>query len=360
VYAGVSPLTHNPDVIVVGGGIIGLCCAASLARRGKNVLIVSTAQKGEASRAAAGMLAPSVEQSSGPAHEFAIAGRDYYPEFLDWLADDTGIRVPLNRLGILQVAISERGVKGLKKTRPSTSQWLDAHDVASLEPNLKHALGAVFNPDDGSVDNVVLMSALQQHADKNDRIAHRDGKVVNVRGTNVELGDGTSISGETVVIAPGAWGARLSGVKGLTGVEPCKGQLISYESVGLRHVMYGPRGYLVPRDSGVTVAGSTMEMVGFDSSTTEAGVSRVKSAAEEIVPALAASRITDEWAGLRPITTDMQPILGRDEENPQIIYCCGHSRNGILLAPLSGETVAALAVGESPAYDLSQFRPGRF
>jgi glycine oxidase len=103
-----------------------------------------------------------------------------------------------------------------------------------------------------------------------------------------------------------------------------------------------------------------MEMSGFDSSTTEAGFARVKSAAEEIVPALSASTITAHWAGLRPITPDMQPIIGRDEENPRIIYCCGHSRNGILLAPLSGETVAALAVGESPGHDLSQFRPGRF
>jgi len=103
-----------------------------------------------------------------------------------------------------------------------------------------------------------------------------------------------------------------------------------------------------------------MEMVGFDSSTTEAGLARVRSAAQEIVPALSASKVTDEWAGLRPITPDMQPILGRDEENPAIIYACGHSRNGILLAPLTGETVAALAFGDSPRHDLSQFRPGRF
>jgi glycine oxidase len=306
------------------------------------------------------MLAPSVEQSSGPAHEFAIAGRDYYPEFLDWLADDTGIRVPLNRLGILQVAITERGVKGLRKTRAESSQWLDRQELVSLEPALGHALGAVFNPDDGSVDNVVLMSALSKHAHQNNRIAHHDGQVAKVNKDGVELVDGTSISSETIVLAPGAWGATLSGVKGLTGVEPCKGQLISYESIGLRHVMYGPRGYLVPRESGVTVAGSTMEMVGFDSSTTEAGLARVRSAAQEIVPALSASKVTDEWAGLRPITPDMQPILGRDEENPAIIYACGHSRNGILLAPLTGETVAALAFGDSPRHDLSQFRPGRF
>ena len=136
-HGGVSELTRTADVFVVGGGIIGLCCAASLARRGKNVLIVSTPQAGEASRAAAGMLAPSVEQSSGPAHEFAVAGRDYYPEFLDWLADDTGIRVPLNRLGILQVAVGEVGAVEARHAHVRAGQvgagQVGAHQVRDLE-----------------------------------------------------------------------------------------------------------------------------------------------------------------------------------------------------------------------------------
>jgi glycine oxidase len=306
------------------------------------------------------MLAPSVEQSEGPAHDFAIAARDFFPDYLEQIADDTGIRVPLNRLGILQVALTERGVRGLKKTAAQSSRWLDKRELADLEPTLGHGLGAVFNPDDGAVDNVILMSALRELVEKDARISRIDGQAVKVHGRRVELAGGDSIEGETVVVAPGAWGGTLDGVKGLYGVEPCKGQLISYESIGLRHVTYGPRGYLVPRHSGVTIAGSTMEMTGFDASTNEPGLERVRSAAEEIQPGLAGSRVTAEWAGLRPITPDMQPIIGRDGENPAIIYACGHSRNGILLAPLTGETVAALAVGHSPQHDLSQFRPGRF
>jgi glycine oxidase len=103
-----------------------------------------------------------------------------------------------------------------------------------------------------------------------------------------------------------------------------------------------------------------MENVGFDASTTPAGLAKVRSAAEEISPALAVSEITLEWAGLRPITPDMLPIIGPDPDAPHIIYAAGHSRNGILMAALTGETVAALSVGESSAYDLNQFRPGRF
>jgi glycine oxidase len=328
------------------------------------VAIIGIDQPGQASKAAAGMLAPSVEQSSGPAHDFAIAARDFYPDFLEQLADDTGLRVPLNRLGILQVALTERGVRGLQKTAPSTSSWLTRTELGELEPTMGHALGAVFNPDDGAVDNVQLVNALSFQAGQMIGVARIGGKVLKVRpsagGVSVDLHSGDVVEGEVAVVAAGAWGALIEGVKGLSAVKPCKGQLISYESIGLRHVTYGPRGYLVPRSSGVTIAGSTMEMTGFDSSTTSEGLARVRSAAEEIAPGFAISRVTDEWAGLRPITPDMQPIIGRDEENPSIIYACGHSRNGILLAPLTGETVAALAVDESPQHDLSQFRPGRF
>src|SRR5688500_2128988 len=135
------------DVIVVGGGIIGLCCATSIARRGLSVTLVSEPRSGEASAAAAGMLAPSVEKSSGPAHRFAIAARDFFPSYLEELAEETGIRVPLNRLGVLQVALTEKGVQGLRKTAGAGSQWLDRSELWSLEPTLGHALGAVHNPD---------------------------------------------------------------------------------------------------------------------------------------------------------------------------------------------------------------------
>ena len=350
------------DTIVVGAGVIGLCIANALAKKGQIVSLIGDHRAGEASRAAAGMLAPSVEQSKGPAHDFAIAARDFYPEFLESLADDTGIRVPLNRLGILQVALTSRGVKGLRKTAPETSTWIDRAELVKMEPTLGHALGAVFNPDDGAADNVILMNALEAVVDDSPTISRWDSPVVSVSrdAPTVTLASGEKIDARTVVIAAGAWGSAIEGVKGIEAVSPCRGQLISYKSIGLRHVTYGPRGYLVPRASGTVVAGSTMEEVGFDSSTTPAGLAKVKSAAEEIAPGLAISPITQEWAGLRPITPDMLPIIGKDPEADHLIYATGHSRNGILMAPLTGETVAALAVGESPAHDLSQFRPGRF
>lgn len=308
------------------------------------------------------MLAPSVERSEGPAHDFAIAARDFYPDFLEALADITGIRVPLNRLGVLQVALSDRGVRGLQKTRPLSSSWIDRTELAILEPTLSHASGAVFNPDDGAVDNVILMSALEAQADRSPLITRVTAAVARVSriDASVDLASGETLQAERVVIAAGAWSGALEGATGLAHVTPCRGQLVEYHSIGLRHVTYGPRGYLVPRTNGTLVAGSTMENVGFDSDTTPEGLTRVRSAAEEIAPGLAIAPVSHEWAGLRPITPDMLPIIGADAAHPHIIYAAGHSRNGVLLAPLTGEVVATLALDKAPELDISQFRPGRF
>ena len=329
-----------------------------------SVLLIGEHRNGEASIAAAGMLAPSVEKAAGPAHDFAIASRDMYAVYLEELAEIVGVRVPLNRLGILQVAITERGVRGLQKTASPGSEWIDRDELARLEPTLGHAIGAVMNPEDGSVDNVIMMSALNQLIDSHPLVTRRTGSVTSVSPRNgtavVHLADGSRFEASRVVLAPGAWGGAIDGAPALKVISPSRGQLMAYPNIGLRHITYGPRGYLVPRSGGVTIAGSTMENVGFDAVTTPAGIERVGSAATEIAPALGVLDPVSSWAGLRPVTPDMLPLLGPDQEHPEIIYACGHSRNGILLAPLTGKMVAQLVAGLTPKHDLSQFRPDRF
>jgi len=351
------------DVTVVGAGIIGLATAVAAARRGLSVRVIDDQRPGEASSAAAGMLAPSVERAVGPAHDFAIAARDRYPAYIEDLAEQTGIRVSLNRLGILQVALTQAGVKGLRRTALPGTEWLPRPVLAEIEPTLGHALGAMLNPEDGAVDNVTLMRALGALADASPLITRSVGTVAQVRRAKrpqVELADGETSETPCVVLAGGAWSSLINGVPLLAMVTPARGQLIAYDSIGLRHVVYGPRGYLVPRANLQTVAGSTMENVGFDFKTTDEGLARIRSASEEIAPALSVTPIQRSWAGLRPVTPDLLPLLGPDPEHPSVIYACGHSRNGILLAPLTGEVVAAIAAGEPVKHDLSQFRPDRF
>ena len=325
--------------------------------------MVEESRPGEASPAAAGMLAPSVERATGAAHEFAIAARDRYPSYIEFLAERTRIMVPLNRLGILQVALSERGVKGLKKTALPSTRWLDAKELRELEPSLSHALGAMFNADDGAVDNTILLTALDRLCDASERMDRVRAMVTAVRPGNdsctVVMATGEQRTARRVVLAAGAWSGQIPGARFAQNVQPARGQLVSYGSTPLRHVAYGPRGYIVPRGK-TPVGGSTMENAGFVSETTTAGIKKVRTAAEEICPALGAAPPISAWAGLRPITPDMLPIIGPDPDHSSLLYACGHSRNGVLMAPLTGDLIADL-VTESPlSHDLSQFRPDRF
>jgi glycine oxidase len=342
--------------------LIGLAAAVALAERGVSVTLIGQTRPGEASPVAAGMLAPSVEQTSGPAHDFGVAARDRYPSYVDFLADRTGIQVPLNRLGILQVALSAKGIKGLRKSALATSSWLDSKELAQLEPALSHGLGAVFNPDDGAVDNVALLDALQRLASASDRIKRVDDIVTaidaGVGSASVKTASRTTYSAGRIVLAAGAWAGQISGARFAHAVAPARGQLVSYSITPLRHVAYGPRGYVVPRGHR-TIGGSTMENVGFDAATTPEGVRKVRAASEEICPDLAlANGIAS--AGLRPVSPDMLPMIGVDPEHHSLIYACGHSRNGVLMAPLTGDIIADLVTGTPLSHDLAQFRPDRF
>ncbi|MFL5523741.1 MAG: NAD(P)/FAD-dependent oxidoreductase [Gemmatimonadaceae bacterium] len=352
----------SSEVIVVGSGLIGLTVAAALAERGVDVSIIGEHRPGEASPASAGMLAPSIERAPGAAHQFGIAARDRYPSYIEFLAERTGVKVPLNRLGILQVALSEKGIKGLRKSALPTSRWLEPKELQHFEPALPHALGAMFNAQDGAVDNTALLQALEKLCSGSKWIGRIEGAVKSVAPTSdtceVQVESGRRFSARRVVIAAGAWAGKISGATFARAVKPSRGQLVSYSSTPLRHVAYGPSGYLVPRGA-ITISGSTMEDVGFDAETTPAGVKKVRAAAEEICPQLASSE-TRAWAGLRPVTPDLLPILGPDPQHPSLLYACGHSRNGVLMAPLTGDLIADL-VTESPLnHDLSQFRPDRF
>ena len=357
-----GPRQLSEEVIVVGAGLIGLTTAVALAERGVSVTLIGQPRPGEASPVAAGMLAPSVEQTSGPAHDFGVAARDRYPSYVELLAERTGIRVPLNRLGILQVALSAKGIKGLKKSALSTSSWLDAKELAELEPALSHGLGAVFNPDDGAVDNVALLDALQRLAFASDHIKRVEDIVTaidaGVDSASVQTASRTTHSAGRVVLAAGAWAGQITGARLAHAVAPARGQLVSYSVSPLRHVAYGPRGYLVPRGDR-TIGGSTMENVGFDTATTPEGIKKVRAASEEICPDLALSRRIAS-AGLRPVTPDMLPMIGVDPERHSLIYACGHSRNGVLMAPLTGDIIADLVTGTPLSRDLAQFRPDRF
>jgi glycine oxidase ThiO len=360
---------RTADVVVLGGGLIGLAVAADAAARGASVLLVGESRFGEASPAGAGMLAPGAESEELPSdavRRFAIAGRDLYPSFLAALHDETGVSVPFDRSGILELI--EREAPG---HRPEGTEWLDARALRDLEPDIGDFAGAVLHPHDGSVDNLVLVVAMKRRVESRRSITRvaAGARSINVSAARprVILEDGDLLEGGTLVVATGAWAAQLEGLPRPLPVRPVRGQLLMLEGALAHHVIYGGGGYLVPRRYPEaphpferTVVGATMEDVGFDSTTTPEALESLTAIARRVSPTSGAARLVSHWAGLRPMTPDRLPILGPDPEVRQLLYACGHGRNGILLAPITGEAIGALAVGEPSAFDLSPFSIDRF
>jgi len=175
------------------------------------------------------------------------------------------------------------------------------------------------------------------------------------------------IEGGSLVIATGAWAGQLDGLPRPLPVRPVRGQLLMLEGALTRHVIYGGGGYIVPRrgPQGAipperTVIGATMEEAGFVNETTPQGLAELTEVVRRVLPSASAVRLVSHWAGLRPITPDRLPILGPDPDFPRLFYACGHGRNGILLAPITGEAIGALAVGAQSPHDVSAFAIERF
>lgn len=359
-----SPVTParigTADVLIAGSGIIGLSAAAAAANLGLRVLLIGEPSPGEASPAAAGLLAPSVEEVTA-AHRFAIASRDRYPSYLEWVFEKTGIRVPLNRTGILEVALDDHETATLTTASRRGAQWLSAQELGAIEPPLAHAAGGFLHPDDGAVDNVELLRALKELVEREPGIEWRAERVSQL---DPEAGRVTTPIGEysaaTIVIAAGAWSPRITGLPRPLPVEPVRGQMVAARADVVSRPVFGAGVYLVPRAHDRTVIGSTMERVGFDSRTTGSGLDELRRGAVRLCPSLAPTDMSEGWAGLRPVTPDLLPIIDRDPDFPGLIYACGHSRNGILMAPLTADCVAQLAAGRSPAHDLSPFAISRF
>lgn len=358
-------LLRGGDVIIVGGGLVGLATGAALSARGADVTIVADHNAGEASRAAAGMLAPSVERSEGSAHAFALAARDLYPSYVEALAEVTGVVVPLNREGILELVFDERQADARRaEVTALGAEWLTSQELKALEPAISPAAGAFRFPDDGAVDNVVLLRVLREMVEASSTVSIIHDRVTSIDLENerpwVVLASGRTMIGSKLVIAAGAWSPGIEGLPRPLPIEPVRGQLMSIGSAPIRHVTYAGEGYVVPRGGAHCVVGSTMEHVGFTSGTTPEGLRSLGETAQRISPALAAARPLERWSGFRPVTPDLLPIVGADPDYPMLLYACGHSRNGILLGPLTGECVAALASGETPTLDLSPFSVERF
>jgi glycine oxidase len=337
-----------PDLVVAGGGIVGLTAALAAARRGLRVTLIDQPRPGAASRSAAGLLAPSIGDSPPPVRDAMIAARDFYPEFLDQLLARTEIAVPLDREGLLEVASSPAALDTMLTRAPAGAQRLDPHALAALEPALAEHPGAVFHPHDGAVDNVTLMGALDVAVARQARIARMTDEVASFDAKGnlpaFRSRGGTRYAGHRLLVANGVWAGSLPGLPRPLPVRPVRGQLLRLEGRPVRHVTHVAGGYLVPRGNSLVV-GATSEEVGLDASTTQRGLKDLRAVATRAIPVLAHAPVLEHWAGLRPMASDGLPILGNDPGVAALYYACGFSRNGILLAPWAAEQLLPVLMG---------------
>jgi len=348
------------DVIIIGGGIIGLSLSIALRKRGATVLIVERGEPGrEASHAAGGMLVDSPFETAPALQLLATASARMYPEFAYELEAESGMKVDLRDYGTILFPPDEH------LHHPQfTGSPLSSADLAELEPELAIPNRPAFFLKERCVDPRALTAAALQAAknrgvdfrtgDAVQSIMQSAGRVCGVARTKV------AHRGSKVVNCAGAWAGDISPHAFPT--RPVKGQMLCLAMPSrtlLKHVVRSPQAYLIPRSDGRLLVGATLEEAGFDKRTDSDTMQRFHKAAIALVPKLADARILEDWAGLRPGTPDGLPILG-ETATPGYYVATGHFRDGILLAPITAEVMAALIEGRKPEFDLTPFSPSRF
>lgn len=338
----------------MGGGIIGLSLSIALKKKGLRVLIVERGELGrEASHAAAGMLASCAFESVSPLWDLARASASMYPEFVHELEDESGLNVDLRDQGTLDFS-STHGVDG-------ESEVVSMVELSDLEPSLA-VVGTAHYLNESSVDPRKLVQAALKTAKHRGidissgtavtKVLVSGGRVTGIRTENSVYGAGT------VVNCSGAWAGRFSPVS--LPIRPVKGQMLSViGSPAINHVLVFPDFYLVPRSDGRLLIGATVEEAGYDKRVIVDTIQHLRKAAVSAVPALADARILEEWAGLRPGTSDDMPLLGATSITGYFV-ASGHFRDGILLAPITAKLMTQIFSQEIPDFEMSAFLPERF
>ena len=363
------------DVLIIGAGIMGTSSAWELARHGLSCLVLERSVPGaEASSAAAGILGAQAEaHAPGAMTELCLASRARYEKFAATLVKETHIDVGYRACGVLRVGFERAAVTKLKqasawqrKTRLSV-EALTTRELTALEPALSPKLaGGVRFAGDSRVEPRALLRALHiaalargvrfQSGAFVRRVALEDG-----RAAGVVLDDGSELRAKNILVAAGSWTSLIDGIGIPAGrVIPARGQIIELElpTPPLSHVVFGPGAYLVPRDDGRLLIGSTLEFVGHERQVTAGAVRDLLQSATALVPTLERAALHATWSNFRPYTKDELPLLG-PTQIPGLFLSSGHYRNGILLAPISAEIVRSAILGQRPPVAIDAFRPER-
>ncbi|MEZ0066764.1 glycine oxidase [Streptacidiphilus sp. MAP12-20] len=379
----------SSDVLVIGGGIIGLAVAWRTAQRGLSVTVLDPDPGHGANQVAAGMLAPVTELQYGeePLLRLGIASNARYADFVAELTEasgglDTGYR----RCGTLAVALDAddraelREVHAFQQRLGLATEWLNGRECRRLEPMLAPDVrGGTLVADDHQVDGRRLGTALLAACRRAGVTLHpsRAASVLTAHGQAVGglAEDGTRLTSAQTVLAAGSWSGELPGLppEAQLPLRPVKGQVLRLRMTNLqggplpmpflsrnvRAVVRGCHIYVVPREDGELVVGATSEEQGFDTTVTAGGVYELLRDAHELLPGITELPLVETGAGLRPGTPDNAPLLG-PTALPGLVAATGHYRNGVLLTPVTGDAIAELLATGSLPPEAAPFTPARF
>ncbi|HEV3482031.1 MAG TPA: glycine oxidase ThiO [Candidatus Acidoferrales bacterium] len=366
------------DVAIVGGGIIGATIALELARDKLTVLVLDRQQPGrEASWAAAGMLSPAPDSPrDGPLVPLLRRSLQLYPEFVATIEEESGKQTGHARNGALQIfrgpnGEADRDAEIVEHRHLGlTAEPIGLETAREWEPSIEpSAAAAAWLPNEATIEPRLLMDAVLSAAEHN-AVEIRSGCEVNgllregERCTGV-MARGERITAGNVVLAAGCFSGQILEASGFTAAyaltRPVRGQMLCLRSndVRLRRVVRSHRTYLVPRQDGRIVAGSTLEEAGFRKQVTPAGLIHILEGALALCPALGNAEVLETWSGLRPGTSDDLPIIGPTEMEGLLI-ATGHYRNGILLAPVTARLIRNFLTRSHTDFESQAFSPLRF
>ena len=362
------------DAIIAGGGIIGASLAFELTTRGLSVLILDRQQPGlEASWAAAGMLAPDSETVDDvPVFPLAKMSLARYPEFVAEIEEAAELNAEFRHDGGLRIFFGPNGEQqrdhevANHRSAGLASEAMSVYEARAMEPALsENAAAAAWLPFECSVDPRALTRAVLA-ACANRAVEIRAGVAVegiSKHGAHCHgfIANGEPMHARHSVLAAGCFSASVPEMRKYAPTSPVRGQILALRSdqVKLMRALRSERGYVVPRNDGRLIAGSTSEKVGFEKAVTPEGIDQIRTAVTELVPDLANATMVDSWSGLRPDTPDHLPILGPTDLEGLWI-ATGHYRNGILLAPGTAKVMAEWITEGKPSVALESFSPLRF
>jgi glycine oxidase len=363
------------DAAIAGGGLIGGAIALELSRAGLRVALTDARDPGqEASWASAGILSPAPENSAMIAMvPLGRASMALYPDFTAAVEEISGLPTGYRSKGTLEVLLSRQAkqelntIIALHHGLGLRAEAISADEARDLEPSVTEEVeAAVLRPDEASVDNRLLTTALLEAGKRSGAQIFPGTPVRSIwmqgsRCNGLILGNGDKIAARHTIAAAGCFSSQIAGVAEFAPVRPAKGQMVSLrnDNVRIDRVLWSERIYLVPRDDGRILAGATVEHVGYDKTVTAAGILANLAAAIELVPALAAARVVETWAGLRPDTPDHLPIIGPTDLEGLLI-ATGHFRSGVLLTPVTARLIGDYVAGLTPTLDCERFSPMRF